>query len=227
MANPQDFDKLNILKRRSLPYEEYFGVMLLSKKQKKDREDMSFILEDILMLMFEVMQTGIEMNALDETAIKQEFTYQLYDAVEGKNFFVDESQQYRYITNLVDETYRATIENYTLHPYDYDYTGEKPYWLSGDRATFIAENEANTLYNGSDYMDAIKSGKQWKIWSDYGDDNVRPTHIEANGLKIPIDDYFEVGNAQMLYPKDTTSEFSTAASFPEEVINCRCSVIYV
>ena len=37
MADTQNFDKLNILKRRSIPYEEYFGDMELTEKQKKNR----------------------------------------------------------------------------------------------------------------------------------------------------------------------------------------------
>ena len=61
----------------------------------------------------------------------------------------------------------------------------------------------------------------------YPDNRVRPTHVDANGLKVPIGSYFEVGEALMLYPKDTTSEFSTGAEHPEETINCRCSCKYI
>ena len=41
-----DFDKLNILKRHSEPFEDYFKPMLLSPAQKKARMELAFDLED-------------------------------------------------------------------------------------------------------------------------------------------------------------------------------------
>lgn len=223
----QNFDKLNILQRRSLPYDEYFGDMLISESQKDKRKHTALILEDVLSIILEVLFTEITMKMVNKVGIKQEFIYELYDAIEDEDFFDDEDQFYDYLFTLIDEIVDSTVDNMEKHPNDYDYTGETPYWVSKDRAQFIAENEANTLWNGKEFIEAIKEGKTDKIWMVYPDDNVRPTHIELNGAIIPIDAYFDVGGARMLYPKDTTSELSTGTDFPEEVINCRCTVIYV
>ena len=85
----------------------------------------------------------------------------------------------------------------------------------------------NTLFNSKEYIEASAQGYTHKIWVAYPDDRVRPTHVQTNGSKIPIGAYFTVGNARMLYPKDLTSEFSTAGDYPEEYINCRCQIKYV
>ncbi len=223
----QNFDKLNILKRYSEPYHEYFGVMMLTKEQKRQRERLAVLLEEAIAVFFEMYRTRQEMGVLSEVQLKQEFTYLVYDVVSGKGYFEDEAQEDKYITDLVNETYRATEENLAKHPNDYDYTGNKPYWISDDRAMFIAENEANTIINGYEFEEAKAQGKTHKIWKSYADDKVRPTHQEVDVTMIPIDDYFDVGAAQLLYPKDITSEFSTGIDHPEEIINCRCCALYI
>jgi len=222
MADIQNFDKINILKRRSLPYYEYFGDMELTKEQKRRREALAITIEDMIMIFFTLVDAG-----LPEVRTKQELVNSLYEAVEDTEFFESEEQKDKYIMDLVNETYKSTVENLAKYPHDYDYTGNSKYWISEDRAQFIAENEANTLYNSAEFVEAKKQGKTHKIWITYNDDRVRPTHIEVEGAKIPIDSYFYVGMAQMLYPKDVTSEFSTGASHPEETVSCRCQVKYI
>ena len=54
------------------------------------------------------------------------------------------------------------------------------------------------------------------------DERVRDTHAEIDGVTIPINDAFVVGNSLMDYPMDT----SYGADL-EEVINCRCGCIYI
>ena len=92
---------------------------------------------------------------------------------------------------------------------------------------FITENEANTVFNSQEYVEAIYEGRTQKMWVTFADDRVRPTHDEIAIETIPIDDYFQVGDAIMLYPKDVTSELSTGALHPEEVVNCRCKLLYI
>lgn len=231
MAETQNFDKVNILKRRSIPYDEYFGDMDLTPKQKAKRKEMAIILEDVFYIFFEMFGKGLEIGFLNELKVKQELTYQLYDAIENskeaERFFETEEQKNKYITDTVNETYRSTVENIVREPDTLDYTGTEKYWLSGDRAQFIAENESNTLLNSAEFIEAKEEGYTHKIWMSYGDDRVRLTHQEVDGAKIPIGAYFDVGRARMLYPKDVTSELSTGAECPEEVCNCRCTVSYV
>lgn len=227
MANPQGFDKLNILKKHSIPYPEYFADMELTPKQKKEREKFCYILEDLIIIYFEMIKTSRDIGILNEYTIKQEFMYNLYEAVDDKGFFEDAEELDRYIADFVDTSYKTTISNLDEHPNDMDYTGEQQYWISEDRAKFIAEDQSNTLFNSKDYVEALKANKKQKIWKSFGDERVRHTHEEVDVTMIDIDDYFEVGAAKMLYPKDVTSALSTGAEHPEEVINCRCQCIYV
>ena len=196
--------------------------MKLTPKQRQDREDLALILEDYIMLFFDLIQTGVE-----EVRVKQEMTYSLYDIVSDKGYFETEEQIDKYVSETVNNTYKSTIDNLENYPLDYDYKGETQYWVSEDRAQFIAENESNTLFNSKEYKEAMDKGYTHKIWMAYPDDRVRPTHEVTNGAKVPIGTYFDVGKARMLYPKDITSEFSTGAEYPEEYINCRCTVVYV
>lgn len=223
----QNFDKLNILKQRSMPYEEYFGDMLISSEQKQNRKNTALILEDIISIFFEILYTEILMNQLNAVNVKQQLAYDLYETIDDENFFDDEDQFEDYLVTILNELVDNTIKNLQKSPNDYDYTGTKPYWVSDDRAKFVAENEANTLWNNKEFTMAIKSGKTHKIWRAYPDNRVRKDHVQTNGSKIPINAYFTVGPARMLFPKDITSEFSTGAEYPEEVINCRCVVDYI
>lgn len=95
------------------------------------------------------------------------------------------------------------------------------WYTSPDRARFVAENEANTSANRKENEDAIKKGYNFKTWRTKRDLHVRPTHSEVDGLKIPVEDAFLVGNSEMMFPKDTSLGASA-----EEIVNCRCTIKY-
>lgn len=232
----QNFDKLNILKRRSLPYREYFQVMDLPPRDLERRIRLAMDMEEAFATFFEVIMMGV----ISEATVKQQLTYDIYDILGDEKRFETEEQKDKYVSNLVSEIYQSTVENLAHHPNDYvlkdgvdkdiaDITADdiEPYWTSSDRTVFIAEEESNTVFNSQEFVEAKERGVTHKIWADYGDDRVRTTHQIVNGAKIPIGSYFNVGAAQMLYPRDVTSALSTGAEHPEEVIRCRCRAIYV
>ena len=95
------------------------------------------------------------------------------------------------------------------------------YWISINRARLIAQNEANTFLNYTDFVDAKDRGCQQKTWLTMLDNKVRITHDEVEGQTIGIDENFIVGTSEMRFPLDW--EF---APDPAEVINCRCSLEY-
>jgi SPP1 gp7 family putative phage head morphogenesis protein len=59
----------------------------------------------------------------------------------------------------------------------------------------------------------------YKTWVSAEDERTRESHAEADGQTVEMDDVFEVGDAQLSFPGDTTGP-------PEETINCRCVVTY-
>jgi SPP1 gp7 family putative phage head morphogenesis protein len=92
--------------------------------------------------------------------------------------------------------------------------------ISKARATTIAQTETAAAY-GTARDEAMKqAGVQWKQWLTSGNDNVRDSHLHAEGQTVPLDQPFKVGNAELMFPGDPSGP-------PEEVINCRCVQIAV
>jgi len=60
-----------------------------------------------------------------------------------------------------------------------------------------------------------------KTWWSAQDTRVRPTHQEAHGQQVPYNQAFKVGGASMMLPGD-----SSMGAGPEEIINCRCAVMF-
>ena len=90
------------------------------------------------------------------------------------------------------------------------------WFFSADRAEFIAENDANDIFDYQEFQDARRQGKRTKTWNTMQDKKVRDYHKAAQGLTVGIGDYFYVGGEYGLFPHDT-EHFS-----PENTVNCRC-----
>ena len=99
------------------------------------------------------------------------------------------------------------------------------WFISGDRAKFIAENEALTVEGYKDYKAASGKGYTRKQWIAIEDEKTRLTHSMVNGTVVPMEDFFEVGAAKLYYPHDTV--IGDGAEHPEEIISCRCSVRFL
>jgi hypothetical protein len=59
-----------------------------------------------------------------------------------------------------------------------------------------------------------------KVWLSTEDVRTRPTHVKADQQRRPLRQTFKVGKASLDYPGDPTG-------LPEEVINCRCTLLLV
>jgi len=92
------------------------------------------------------------------------------------------------------------------------------YFNSEDRAEFIAEDEANSIEGYEDFLVAMMRGFTTKTWNTMQDKRVRDTHVKAEGQTVPIGEFFHVGNALLMFPRDTVN----GADYPEELVNCRC-----
>lgn len=99
---------------------------------------------------------------------------------------------------------------------------ETPYMTSIDRSITIAETETNNAANNDEYQEAKENGMTQKTWVAFHDNKTRETHREVDGTTIPIDEMFQVGMAELMYPCDEINGYD----FPEEVCNCRCHTIY-
>lgn len=92
--------------------------------------------------------------------------------------------------------------------------------ISRGRAAIIARTETHMAAGYAMQAQAATIGYPvTKTWVAVEDDRTRPTHSEVDGTTIGNDEYFDVGNDRLLYPGDPDGS-------PEEVINCRCTLVY-
>ncbi len=203
-----EFDKLNSSKIRAIPYEKYFGEMELTEKQKEDRIKASKQIESMMLFLFSLLSVMKEYSYQNVEFVVNQVKTQYSNIISASAVMDD------YLTGYVQEFSTQIIETTQEH-------FEDEWYLSDDRAIFVAENEANTTFNYLEYKKAVKSGKTKKRWLTMHDRHVRHTHQLVDGKSIGINDVFLVGDSEMFYPKDTT--FGASAN---EIVNCRCSIKY-
>lgn len=215
------------MRNQAIPFSKYFGDMSIDKKQKEDREKFAEQFTDGLLLLFSLFKINQAMENEDTEQLKEVLTSE-YLALVSQYAEIDTYTR-DYVTLMVSEIVKTTINN--ARPVNLDeinILGDEPkedeedWYLSEDRAKFIAENEANAILNYADFLNAYREGKTKKIWIGIEDNRQRFSHYEVTGEMIDIDMPFEVGDSMMMYPKDIS-----LGATPEEIVNCRCSIKYV
>ena len=93
--------------------------------------------------------------------------------------------------------------------------------ISVGRSRVIAQTETSAAYGYGDFTAQKDAGIQWREWVTSGLDNVRPSHQDANGQRVRIDEPFRVGDALLMFPGETD------LAHPEETINCYCTTAAV
>lgn len=128
------------------------------------------------------------------------------------------------------EVMKATTEGMSI-----DDLSEKIHGILADegaalwrnRARTIARTEAVGAYNAGRFAGfwsyANQLGGSWeKYWLETHDHRTRPTHQDGEGgvggSRIPLGQLFKVGVGMGMFPGDPELP-------PEEVINCRCSIL--
>jgi HK97 family phage portal protein len=89
--------------------------------------------------------------------------------------------------------------------------------LARQRATMIARTESAGAVNEGHFLAAQESGSATEVeWLTQQDDRVRDTHMGQDGQRVALGQTFLNG---CRFPGDPLGQ-------PEEVINCRCALIY-
>lgn len=209
-------DELNILNDgnynvRSMPYSKFFGEMELNKEQKQKRIDLATSLEQVMMFLFYLVISYEEYGKLgtNKQSIVNQTVQKYKNALSG--FIPNDNYTEMYIREFA----RDFVDVTTRHL-------NEPYYLSQDRAMLMAENESNSMFNYSEYSDALEYGYKRKIWHTEKDLHVRGTHIPMESKTTEIDEPFLVGNSLMLFPRDTSYGANA-----EEIVNCRCTIEYI
>jgi uncharacterized protein with gpF-like domain len=88
--------------------------------------------------------------------------------------------------------------------------------ISKGRADVIAATETAAAYGYSSHLAALQAGIEYKKWlHSVISKEPRPDHLEIDGLVIPIDELYPVGDPRLMYPHAPDGS-------AEDVINCRC-----
>lgn len=215
--NVSSYDELNIRpnNRRSEPYEEYFGKMSISDKEKKERIAFSEQMEEVVLYILSLIETTIESGETNMEYIQTQFYDKYLDVI--ASYMLIDTYIKQYALDVTKQIIDATFERFSSE----DKSITDDYYLSNDRAMFISECEANSILNYRQYSKALKSGKTKKTWIDVGDKRERKTHLEVGGITIPINEPFSVGYSLLMFPTD----HSLGAS-ADEIVNCWCSIQY-
>ena len=182
---------------------EYFDEMEIPEDDKARRSKLCEELTFMLISLFAMA------NAEDRDYVVSRGVSQYLDILDKNGYNPD-----RY-SGKVERAVESIVDTTIKNP-------DTEYFKSDERALLISETEANMIGNDDSLLEAIAEGKMWKTWNTLRDKRVRETHTEVDGLTIPIDEYFQVGNAELLYPCDEENGWNN----PEELVNCRCSLSY-
>lgn len=203
------FDQLNIPSdfNAEAYIESYFNPMRISEEEKETRRQAARDFREYLLTLFLLLGIQSEYLAVNWDVIESEMRVEFQKAAIR---YANNTQMLRdYIADKASDFVRITRENIDK--------GE--YWVSDERATMEAVNEANEVFGIDDYETAIESGMRFKEWVTERDNRVRKSHKAVDGKKIPIEEYFVLEKGLMLYPGDYEN-------CPEETPNCRCTVRY-
>lgn len=222
-----NFDELNTLSttettkddrhkatRKKIPIHDYFANMQISEEEKEKRVRLAnLLLADVLFLF------ALSKRNQDKQYLSEAFQKRYLSSV--KKVAEPDQKMQRYIRKVCDSIVDTTLKGGPLTTSKAN-KPQDPYVVSVDRATNVAENEANAILNGDEYITAVKNGCTKKRWKSYRDERVRADHADVDGQVVDISRPFRVGKYMMMYPKDD----SLGAGL-EEIVNCRCSVEYL
>ena len=195
-------DKLN-----ALSFDRYFGEMELSESQKKMRIKEADQFEEMMFFIFELVSIMSDYQYINKGYLEQELKQRYLNIAEKYSGIDDYVEDYA--REFASLTIQVTLENLS-----------DDYYTSEERATLIAENEANSNINYFDMKQAIEETK--KRWKTQRDKKVRETHRRIDGQEIDIEDAFLVGDSLMRFPKDIYY-----GARLEEIAGCRCVVEYL
>lgn len=211
------FDEINKLvgMKRSEPFDDYFAPMKISAEQKRERIRLAEKFQEEFVYMLAYMfyaypEVNVEMvNELRDRYITTLETMGIAYAIASSDADKEialRMQATKFANDTVDVTHRHK---------------DDPYYYSEDRARLMAEDQSNFVMDISDFADAIAQGYRYKTWQTVGDNRVRNSHEEVDGLTLPIEEPFQLQGGLMMQPHDMSMGVSE-----DEVIMCRCSLAF-
>lgn len=192
-----------------LSIDEYFDEMDLTEKEKKKRKTFAEDMEEAMIFIFALFSIMKQYDKINKefiiSQLKERYSEIVLQYMDIDKYLDD------YISNFSKEMVDVTLRHI-----------DEPFYLSEDRSILISENETNGIFNYQEFSEAVKAGKKKKRWITERDNKVRETHAEVNGVTIPINQPFVVGDSLMMFPKDMSLNAEM-----EQIANCRCTIQYL
>jgi HK97 family phage portal protein len=104
-----------------------------------------------------------------------------------------------------------------LAPEDFEWYQER---MPGYRTEMIARTETMRASNAGSHELFKQAGIEKQEWLSTQDDRTRDDHLAADGQVRTMDNPFDVGGEELIYPGDP-------AGSPENTVNCRCTLLPV
>lgn len=202
----REFDELDKLEYSEDFYEEYFGEMELDEEEKEKRISLAKQFETLF--LFFLLAYSEQRNIDYIVAI-----YERYIVIALE--FLKRNTVPEYVDDYAKKLANDVLQTTQKHD-------KEKFYTSKERGMLLSANEANTLGNYNQHIQAIKSGMRYKTWRTERDNKVRKTHKEIDGMTVGIFEPFQVGDSLMMFARD----LETYGASMEEVANCRCVVQY-
>lgn len=193
------WDELNL--QEKIDYREWFDVLDVPEEDKEKRVELAEKIDDTFDWLFALISlmaaTG---ETIDTEYLILSVQYRLEELVNVNVRYVSE-----HIVKVAGETVETTVEHI-----------DEDYYLSPLRSSEIAANEAQAYYNYEELQEAYENGCTKKTWVAEVDKKTRKDHLMMNGKTIPIEDYFQFPDCEMIMPHDEVNGSG------KQTVNCRC-----
>ena len=172
-----NFDELNTLSttettkddrhkatRKKIPIHDYFENMQISEEEKEKRVRLANLLLADVLFLFALSRRNRDTRYLSSV----------------KKVTEPDQKMQRYIRKVCDSIVKTTLKSglddgkkqgEALTDSDAIKVSQDSYAVSIERATSVAENEANAILNGEEYSNAVKNGCTKKRWKSYRDES--------------------------------------------------------
>lgn len=200
------FDELNVLKQYPrIDFNEYFRVLNIPEDDKEKRVEMSEEITEVYDWLFALVALMVAtQQVIDTEYLIVSVETRLRDIMDVNVRYVSE-----HIVRVANETVETTVER-----------RDEAYYISEQRASEIAADEAHTFYNYAELQEAYENGATKKTWLAELDKKTRDSHRNMSGTTIPIDEMFQFDDCEMMVPHDDIN------GTPEQTVHCRCVCKY-
>lgn len=199
-------DRLNNIQTKypKIDIEETIDLMDIPESDKEKRVELARKISEVFdwLFAFVISASYAQLDiSIEELTLSVE--YRLKDLVDVDIRYVSEQ-----VERFAEDAVATTVDRQ-----------DEDYFLSPQRSSEIAIDEANSVCGYEELDEAIKQGKTKKTWVSEKLKSTRKWHREMDGKTIPIEDYFHFDDCDMMMPH-------AIEGTARQNSNCLCSLSF-